>query len=114
MPDRDALIKDDDDDDENDCEQSDLVSILLNMGYIPEAVIKKFNFESGFNKTFKPNMDAHLEKYGRPGSRSNSKENSAFTDADKFSPYKVAVQNKDVVGAANALFAKFSKSFLPK
>jgi hypothetical protein len=39
VPDRDQLIKDDDDDDENDCEQSDLVSILLNMAYIPEEVI---------------------------------------------------------------------------
>jgi hypothetical protein len=36
VPDRNELIKDDDDDDENDCEQSDMVSILLNMGYIPE------------------------------------------------------------------------------
>ena len=40
MPDRNTLIKDDDDDDENDCEQSDLVSILMNMAYIPEGVIE--------------------------------------------------------------------------
>jgi hypothetical protein len=34
------LIKDDDDDDENDCEQSDVVSLLLNLAYIPEFVGK--------------------------------------------------------------------------
>lgn len=54
IPDRNELIKDDDDDDENDCEQSDLVSILLNMAYIPEEVISHFSFEAGFYKTFKP------------------------------------------------------------
>jgi hypothetical protein len=39
VPDRDKLIRDDDDDDENDCEQSDLVSIILNMAYIPEEIM---------------------------------------------------------------------------
>jgi len=39
VPNRNELIKDDDSDDENDCEQSDIVSILLNMAYIPEEVI---------------------------------------------------------------------------
>jgi hypothetical protein len=38
------LINDDDDDDENDCEQSDLVAILLNMAHIPEEVMEKFKF----------------------------------------------------------------------
>ena len=60
VPDRDTLIKDDDDDDENDCEQSDLVSILLNMAFIPEEVIGAFNFESGFHKKFRPAMDNWL------------------------------------------------------
>ena len=64
IPGRDDLIKDDDDDDENDCEQSDLVSILLNMAYIPEEVMVQFKFESGFNKTFKPLMDAYHERRG--------------------------------------------------
>ncbi len=67
------MIKDDDDDDENDCEQSDLVSILLNMAYIPEEVVEQFKFESGFNKTFKPFMMKYLEKKGAD-SRSKSSE----------------------------------------
>jgi hypothetical protein len=72
VPDRNQLIKDDDDDDENDCEQSDLVSILLNMAYIPEEVMEKFKFENGFNKTFKPLMDAYHEKKGTSSSGKTS------------------------------------------
>jgi len=62
VPDREELIKDDDDDDDNDCEQSDLVSILLNMAYIPEEIMAKFKFETGFYKTFKPMMDSYHDK----------------------------------------------------
>lgn len=40
VPDRATLIKDDDDDEDNDCEQSDIVSIILNLAYIPEYVGK--------------------------------------------------------------------------
>lgn len=50
MPDRNTLIKDDDDDEDNDCEQSDLVSLILNLAYIPEEVMGNFNFVTGFNK----------------------------------------------------------------
>jgi len=50
VPDRDTLIKDDDDDEGNDCEQSDLVSLILNLAHIPEEVMGKFKFVSGFNK----------------------------------------------------------------
>jgi hypothetical protein len=64
VPDRDQLIKDDDDNDENDCEQSDLVSILLNMAYIPEEVMAQFRFESGFYKTFKPLMEEYNNRKG--------------------------------------------------
>ena len=56
VPDRNNLIKDDDDDEENDCEQSDMVSIILNLAYIPENVVEKFRFETGFHKKFKPAM----------------------------------------------------------
>ena len=62
VPDRNNLIKDDDDDDENDCEQSDMVSMLLNMAYIPEEVISQFRFENGFYKTFKPLMEEYNGK----------------------------------------------------
>ena len=54
--DRKELIVDDDDDEGNDTEQSDLVSIMLNLAYIPESVAEKFHFESGFNKKFLPAM----------------------------------------------------------
>ena len=63
-PDRDELIRDDDSDDENDCEQSDLVSILLNMAYIPEEVIAQFKFEVGFYKSFKPLMISYNKRKG--------------------------------------------------
>ena len=53
------MIVDDDDDEGNDTEQSDIVSILLNLAYIPEDVAEKFRFETGFNKKFKPAMDAY-------------------------------------------------------
>jgi hypothetical protein len=56
--DRKELIVDDDDDEGNDTEQSDIVSIMLNLAYIPESVAEKFKFETGFNKKFKPAMDA--------------------------------------------------------
>jgi len=64
VPDRDTLIKDDDEG--NDCEQSDIVSIVLNMAYVPEEVLEVFKFESGFHKKFKPAMDAYLVKKGKP------------------------------------------------
>jgi hypothetical protein len=39
---------DDDDNEENDCEQSDMVSIILNLAFIPENVVGQFKFASGF------------------------------------------------------------------
>jgi len=51
------LIKDDDDDEDNDCEQSDIVSIILNLAFIPEYVVEKFKFETGFQKKFLPAME---------------------------------------------------------
>ena len=34
------------------------------MAYIPEEIMVQFRFESGFNKTFKPLMDAYHERKG--------------------------------------------------
>jgi len=45
VKDRDFYIKDIDDDEENNCEQSDLVIILLNLGSIPDDVASKFELE---------------------------------------------------------------------
>ncbi len=89
VPDRNTLIKDDDDDDENDCEQSDIVSILLNMAYIPEEVASSFRFESGFHKKFRPAMDGYLAKRGKQRlhhSRSGSKNNSIHSGGPYGSP----------------------------
>jgi len=47
------LIKDDDDDEGNDNEQSDIVSIMLNLAFLPEKLVEKFRFESGFSKLIK-------------------------------------------------------------
>jgi len=63
VPDRATLIKDDDDDEENDCEQSDLVPLILNVAYIPEEVIQKFHFETGFHKSFKPAMEEYKKAH---------------------------------------------------
>lgn len=42
------------------------------MAYIPEEVIEQFHFETGFNKTFKPVMDAYLQKRGKKRSKDSS------------------------------------------
>ena len=52
VPNRAELIKDDDDDEGNDCEQSDIVAIMLNLAFIPEHVSENFKFETGFSKNF--------------------------------------------------------------
>ena len=54
LPNRDNLIMDDDDEEGNDCEQSDMVSIILNMAYVPEYVLESFEFKKGFHETFGP------------------------------------------------------------
>ena len=57
VPSREDLIVDGDDDEENDCEQSDMVQILLNIAYAPRAVTKDFVFGTGISQTFKKAMD---------------------------------------------------------
>ena len=53
VPSRSDLIVDGDDDEENDCEQSDMVQILLNLAYAPREVVSNFTFGPGVAKTFK-------------------------------------------------------------
>lgn len=55
-----------------------MVSILLNMAYIPEEVIGQFAFESGFHKKFKPSMDEFLQKFGKSRSGKSSKDQSSI------------------------------------
>jgi len=52
VPDRATLIVDDDDIEENDCEQSDMVAILLNIAYIPDFAAEIFHFGRGFNQEY--------------------------------------------------------------
>jgi hypothetical protein len=57
VPSRSELIVDDDSEEENDCEQSDMVQVLLNMAYAPRNVVKDFTFGPGISKTFKEAME---------------------------------------------------------
>jgi hypothetical protein len=82
VPDRNNLIKDDDEDEDNDCEQSDIVSIILNMAYIPDDVILEFSFETGFHKKFRPAMNAYLAKKGKP----SIEERKAKADQQRITP----------------------------
>jgi len=52
-PDRDTLIVDDDDDEDNDCEQSDMVSLILNLAYISDAFAKEIEFGPGISQQLK-------------------------------------------------------------
>jgi hypothetical protein len=54
-PCREAQIKDDDDNEDNDTEQSDIVVLMLNLGFIPDEVAIH-DFKPGFNKEFKEKM----------------------------------------------------------
>ena len=52
MADRSDYVVDDDSDEENDCEQSDMVSILINLAYAKQEVARSFEFKPGYSKTF--------------------------------------------------------------
>jgi len=52
MPDREDYIVDGDDEEGNDCEQSDMVTILVNLAYVREDVAKRFRFSPGYSKSF--------------------------------------------------------------
>ena len=53
---REDLIVDGDDDEGNDCEQSDMVQVLLNLAFAPREVVKDFTFGPGISHTFKEAM----------------------------------------------------------
>ena len=53
VPSRSDLIVDGDSDEENDCEQSDMVQLLLNLAFAPKEVVQDFVFGPGIAKTFK-------------------------------------------------------------
>ena len=45
------------------CSQSDMVMILLNLAVIPDEVVKKLDFEEGWQKRFKDNMQAYKDNW---------------------------------------------------
>ena len=54
------MIVDGDSDEGNDCEQSDMVQVLLNIAYAPRAVVKDFVFGPGVSVTFKEAMGKNV------------------------------------------------------
>lgn len=58
---REDLIVDGDDNEDNDCEQSDMIQILLNIAFAPRAVVKDFEFGPGISVTFKKAMDLQMK-----------------------------------------------------
>ena len=52
-PDRENLIVDDDDDEGNDCEQADMVNIILNMAFIKDSIVRECVFGAGISKSIR-------------------------------------------------------------
>jgi len=50
---RNTLIVDDDSDEENDCEQSDMVALILNLAFISDAFMKDIEFKAGISTQLK-------------------------------------------------------------
>jgi len=59
VEDRDNLIVDGDANEGNDCEQSDMVSILINLAYVNTETAKNFKFAPGFSTTFLESQKAN-------------------------------------------------------
>ena len=58
MEERENFIVDGDDAEGNDCEQSDMVSILINLAYIKSHVAERFRFAPGYSGSFREAMKA--------------------------------------------------------
>jgi len=57
MPNRSDYIVDGDNDETNDCEQSDMAQLLLNIGLAPRAAVRSATFGTGISKSFKKEVD---------------------------------------------------------
>ena len=79
VPDRNALIVDGDDDEENDCVQSDMVKILINMAYAPRTVTKEFTFGPDIHVTFKEAMEKDRKELN-PNMSSDDQSDDFFKD----------------------------------
>ena len=63
IPEREKLIEDGDDDDGDNCEQSDMVQVLLNLGAVNDEVAQHISFGKGFRRTFKGRQLAYMEQF---------------------------------------------------
>jgi len=70
VPNRAKLIVDGDEDEENDCEQSDMVQVLLNMAFAPTKAVKYFTFGPGVSRGFKMRSIEVVEENENAGSLS--------------------------------------------
>ena len=50
IKDREDYIEDSDSEEDNDCEQSDMVSIIVNLAYIRYEAVRHFHFGPGYSK----------------------------------------------------------------
>lgn len=57
VPNREDLIVDDDSNEDNDCEQSDMVNILINLAFVKQEVAKNFTFGPNYSRTFGEEME---------------------------------------------------------
>ena len=62
---REKLIKDGDMKEGNDCEQSDIVMILLNLSCVPDEIAQRFDFKAGFQEEFLQNMKKFQQAFQR-------------------------------------------------
>ena len=50
IPGREDYIEDSDSEEDNDCEQSDMVNIIVNLAYIRQEAVRNFHFGPGYSK----------------------------------------------------------------
>ena len=60
---REKYIVDDDSNEDNDCEQSDMVSIMINLAYLKQEVAEKFKFHQGFSLMLGREVDMQKSIY---------------------------------------------------
>ena len=76
-PNRSDFIVDGDDDEENDCEQSDMSQLVINIGLAPRQVIRDSSFGPGISSKFKEQINSQqVSSFGnlhpRPGESPNA------------------------------------------
>ena len=81
VPNRENLIVDGDEDEGNDCEQSDLCSIMINLAFIQKDKARDFKIEKGFSNFFREDVFQRLDtetreyfneiEHGQPSARAH-------------------------------------------